>query len=450
MLSYGGGVAGQGVMSGAKTKVYLVFYGNQWGTQGTDANGNAKFSGDAAGAAGAAQQMFKGIGTNNERWSADLTQWCDGAGVATGAYSCPTNLPASQFVPYQSGGTLAGVWYDNAGAEPTNVDGHGLALEANKAAGHFGNTNAAANRNAYYIIMSPHGTDPDGYQNPTTGYCAWHDWNNDAANLTGGAAPSSYGNDIAFSNQPYNVDMGQSCGTNFVTAGSAGTLDGYTMTLGHEWHEMMSDTYPNTAWSNPGTNGGTQGYENSDECAWIAPGQAGGAARVNFGSYGSYAEQASWSNDTNSCAISHPIVNHSTNLNGTHMLGVSGTGVVLDDPASSTTAGQQLITWAKNGNTNQRWVFTQQSDGSYTIVNGASKLCMDDAAWSNTAGSKVIQFTCTGGANQHWKVAQLSSGAYSISNAASGLLLGTASTSNGALVTQQANNNSSLQHWTIG
>jgi hypothetical protein len=107
-LSYGGGIDGIGVQSG-HSKVYLVFYGTQWGTQTTDGNQNAKFSGDSAGAAGAAQQMFKGIGTGNELWSADLTQWCDGPNVATGATSCPSN---ANFIPYQSGGVLSGVWYD--------------------------------------------------------------------------------------------------------------------------------------------------------------------------------------------------------------------------------------------------------------------------------------------------------------------------------------------------
>ena len=38
-LTYGGGVDGIGVTTGAQ-KVYLVFYGSQWGTQGTDSNGN--------------------------------------------------------------------------------------------------------------------------------------------------------------------------------------------------------------------------------------------------------------------------------------------------------------------------------------------------------------------------------------------------------------------------
>ncbi|MDH6580378.1 putative Ig domain-containing protein [Kitasatospora sp. MAP5-34] len=298
-LSYGGGVDGIGVQSG-HSKVYLVFYGSQWGSQSTDSNGNAKFSGDSAGAAGATQQMFKGIGTNNERWSADLTQWCDGPNVASGATSCPSN---ANFIPYQAGGVLSGVWYDNAAASPAQATGNQLGVEAVNAAGHFGNTTAASNRDAYYIILSPHGTNPDDYQNPTTGYCAWHDWNGDTT-LTGGAASSPYG-DVAFSNQPYNIDQGQNCGVGFVN--SPGTLDGYTMTLGHEWHEMMSDQNPAGGWTNHTGDATYNGQENSDECAWLKPGTTGGAAMVAFAT-GTFAEQASWSNDTNACSISHPIV----------------------------------------------------------------------------------------------------------------------------------------------
>jgi len=78
------------------------------------------------------------------------------------------------------------------------------------------------------------------------------------------------------------------------------------MTLGHEWHEMMSDQFPSGGWSNHGT-GTYAGQENSDECAWIAAGSTGGAANVSF-STGTFAEQASWSNDTNSCAITHAII----------------------------------------------------------------------------------------------------------------------------------------------
>ncbi|MGW3042095.1 putative Ig domain-containing protein [Kitasatospora sp. NPDC001159] len=336
-LSYGGGVDGIGVQSG-HSKVYLVFYGNQWGTQTTDANGNAKFSGDSAGAAGATQQMFKGIGTNGETWSADLTQWCDGPNVASGAVSCPSN---ANFIPYQSGGVLSGVWYDNAAASPSQASGNQLAQEAVKAAGHFGNTTAAANRDAYYIILSPHGTNPDDYQNPTTGYCAWHDWNGDTT-LTGGAATSPYG-DIAFSNQPYNIDQGSNCGVGFVN--SPGTLDGWTMTLGHEWHEMMSDQNPAGGWTNHVTGSSYNGQENSDECAWIKPGSTGGAANVSFGSYGSFAEQASWSNDTNSCAISHTILTHGNTVTVTNpgnQTGTVGTAASLQVSASDSASGQTL------------------------------------------------------------------------------------------------------------
>ncbi|MEZ0092181.1 hypothetical protein, partial [Streptacidiphilus sp. EB129] len=239
-LSYGGGTNGVGVLDG-HAKVYLVFYGNQWGSQSTNGSGDATFSNDADGGAPVAQEMFKGIGTGNELWSADLTQWCDGNGVATGAVSCPAS--GASYVPYQSGGVLSGVWYDNSAASPSASTGHQLGQEAVNAAGHFGNTTAAANRDAYYVILSPTGTNPDNYQGQ---YCAWHDYTGDSS-LTGGAVSSPYG-DVAFSNQPYNMDSGSGCGVGFVN--SPGTLDGWTMTLGHEWHETMSDQFPAGGWTN--------------------------------------------------------------------------------------------------------------------------------------------------------------------------------------------------------
>jgi serine protease len=340
-LSYGGGIDGIGVQSG-HSKVYLVFYGNQWGTSSTDANGNLKFTGDSAGAAGAAQQMFKGIGTGSELWSADLTQWCDGPNVSAGAVSCPSN---GNFIPYQSGGVLSGVWYDNSVASPSAATGHQLGQEAVNAASHFGNTTASSNRFAYYVILSPHNTNPDNYQGA---FCAWHDYNGDTS-LTGGAVASSFG-DIAFSNQPYNIDSGAGCGVGFVN--SPGTLDGFTITLGHEWHEMMSDQNPAGGWTN-NTGSSFQGQENSDECAWISPGTAGGAANVSMGN-GTYAEQASWSNDTNACAISHTILNHGgggntvTVNNPGSQTSTVGTSVSLQITGSDSASGQTL-TYSASG-----------------------------------------------------------------------------------------------------
>ena len=379
-LSYGGGTSSQdgnvGVMSG-KVKVYLVFYGNQWGTQGTDANGDATFSGDPDGAAPVAQQMFKGIGTGGELWSADLTQWCDGPNVSAGATSCPSN---ANFVPYQSGGVLAGVWEDNSVASPSAASGNQLAQEAIKAAQHFGNTTAASNRYAYYVIMSPHGTNPDNYQGS---YCAWHDWNGDTT-LTGGAASSSVG-DLAFSNQPYNMDSGSGCGVGFVN--SPGTLDGWTMTLGHEWHEMMSDQFPAGGFTNQ-TGSSYNGQENSDECAWIAPGTAGGAANVTLGSAGTFAEQASWSNDTNNCAISHAIVGGG----GGNTTPTASNGSVSTN--ENTAVNGTLSGSDTDGDTLTFAVVTSPAHGTVTISNAATGAFTYTPA-SNYTGSDSFTFHVT-------------------------------------------------------
>src|SRR4051794_35741091 len=146
-LSYGGGIAGVGVTTGAP-RVYLVFWGSQWGT--ASPAGSTTLSGDTAGVAPRLQALFTGLGTNNELWSGVATQYCEG--VAAGATSCPAN---SAHVGYPTGSALAGIWDDITTAVPTNATGHQIGLEAVNAAAHFGNTTAASNRNAQYVIVSP-------------------------------------------------------------------------------------------------------------------------------------------------------------------------------------------------------------------------------------------------------------------------------------------------------
>jgi serine protease len=295
-LSYGGGIDGIGVTS-STPKVYLVFWGSQWGTQGTDSNGNLTFTSDPDSGAPYIQNLFKGLGTGGELWSATMTQYCDGSKVASGATSCPSG---AAHVGYPTGGALAGVWYDNSAATPSAATGNQIANEAIKAAGHFGNTTAATNRYVQYDILSPHGADPDSYQ--SNGFCAWHDYNGDSS-LTGGAASSPYG-DVAFTNMPYVMDVGSSCGQSFVN--SPGTDDGYSIVNGHEFAETVTDQNPAGGWTNQQTISTYTGEENGDECAWISSGQ-GKAADVSTAS-GGFAMQSTWSNDTNRCDISHPIV----------------------------------------------------------------------------------------------------------------------------------------------
>ena len=320
-LGYGGGVDGIGVTSGTP-KVYLVFWGN-WGTQGTGSNGNLTFTRDPDGGAPYIQNLFKGLGTNNELWSGTMTQYCDGSTVAYGATSCPAGAP---HVGYPTGGVLAGVWYDTT-SEPTAASGHQLAQEAVNAAGHFGNTTAASNRYVQYDILSPTGYDPDSYEQG--GFCAWHDYNGDSTLDGGGAASSPYG-DIAFTNMPYVMDLGYSCGAGFVN--SPGTLDGYSIVNGHEYAETVTDQNPAGGWTNL-QNLGYYGEEDGDECAWISSGQ-GASANVAMGT-GSFAMQSTWSNDTNRCDITHSIVTGTT----------SNDFSISDSPTAGTaTAGQQTTT----------------------------------------------------------------------------------------------------------
>ncbi len=285
-LVYRGSVAGVGVTTGAP-QVYLVFWGTQWGTASTDGNSNTVLSGDTKNAMPLLQQFFKGLGTGGETWSGVMSRSCE---TLTGATTCPAT---AQHVGYPTGGALAGVWYDNSKAHPGTTNDNAIAQEALAAAAHFGNTTPAQNRNVQYVILSPPGTKPGGFNTPTAGWCAWHDWNGDTT-LTGGAVTSPYGN-FAFTNMPYVADLGASCGANYVNAGAVGLTDGFTMVEGHEYAETITDQFPAGGWTD------ATGYENSDKCSWIGTGGSGGSINLTLPT-GVFAVQGHWLNDVNGCS----------------------------------------------------------------------------------------------------------------------------------------------------
>ena len=333
-LNYGGGIDGIGVTTGPE-KVYLVFYGSQWGSQSTNSSGDVTLSGDPSGEAPDLQEFFKGLGTDNELWSGVMTQYCDG--VSVGAQSCPASN--AEHVAYPTGGALAGVWVDESTASPSAATGHQLGVEAVNAAAHFGNTTAAANRDAQYVVISPTGTNPDNWL--TQGFCAWHDYNGDST-LSGGAVSSPYG-DIAFTNLPYITDAGASCGQDFVNAN--GTLDGVTIVEGHEYAETITDQNPAGGWTD------SSGEETGDKCAWITPGTSGGSFDLTT-STGTYAVQTTWANDgsggNGACEGSHAIVtnpgggNTVTVTSPGNQSGTVGTAVSLQISATDSASGQTL------------------------------------------------------------------------------------------------------------
>ena len=291
-LAYGGGVSGVGVTTGAPL-VYLVFWGSQWGTASPDANGDQTFTGDTRKIAPVLQEMFKGIGTSGETWSGVMTQYCEG--VAAGSTSCPAS---SVHVGYPTGGALAGVWYDSGVTAPSTSSDTDIARVALAAAANFGNTSTAANRSIQYVVVSPPGTHPGGYNTPNANWCAWHDWTGDTG-LVGTPISSSY--HVAFTNLPYIPDMGLSCGANYVNL-LGGSLDGVSIVEGHEYAETITDQFPGGGWLD------ATGYENADKCSWVGTDGTGGAQNVSFGTGRTFPMQGTWSNDSASCRIAHPIV----------------------------------------------------------------------------------------------------------------------------------------------
>ncbi len=284
-IPYQGGL----IMSGSP-RVYLVYWGSQWGTQGSS-GGYFTYSGDPSGMAPVQQAFFAGLGTNSEAWSGVMTQYCEG--VSMNATSCPS---ATLHVGYPTGGTvLAGVWEDTSTSAPAAATKAQLAAEAVVAATHFGNTTTSSNANAQYVIVSPTGTNPDHYK--AGGFCSWH------------SGTSSVDGQVAFTNMPYIPDAGTTCYKDAVNS-TTGTLDGVTIVGGHEYAETITDPFAPQAWIDPSdsvASGGTGG-ENGDKCA-IGLGYPGG--NVTF-TTGTFAVQKTWSNDANGgsggCLLTHATV----------------------------------------------------------------------------------------------------------------------------------------------
>jgi hypothetical protein len=317
-LMFRGGNAGVGVTTG-REKVYLVFWGSQWGSQGLNSQGYTTLSRDPTGIAPDIQAFFKGLGTGGENWSGVMSQYCEG--IATGAQTCPTN--STSFVAYPANGALAGVWVDESTAAPQQANGHQIGQEAVNAAAHFGNVTQTSNRDTQYVIVSPTGTNPDGFNTPSGPFCAWHDDTADSQ-LSGGAVNSPDGI-LAFTNMPYVTDAGAACGQNFVNSSSAGTDDGVTIVAGHEYAETITDQFPAGGWTD------SFGEETGDKCAWINSGQ--GAATNLPLTTGTFAVQSTWANDfaggAGGCETSHSVAGLWNQVSGLALdVSVGPTGAV--------------------------------------------------------------------------------------------------------------------------
>jgi PKD repeat protein len=193
--------------------------------------------------------------------------------------------------------------------------------------------------------------------------------------------------------------MGTSCGQSSVSS----VLDGFSIVGGHEYAETLTDQNPAGGWINQ-TGSSSNGQENGDECAWISSGQ--GATALVAMSTGSFAMQSTWSNDTNRCDLSHPIVAGSGGT-PTANFSYAATGMTVNFTDTSTDSGGAITSYA--------WTFgdggtstaaspshTYAAAGTYSVTetvtdsaSGKTSAKTVSVTVSPSGGTPVANFTFT-------------------------------------------------------
>ncbi len=263
-------------------KIYLVFWG--WGQAGAfDHVTPGMPTYDPDGAAARMTNFVKALG--GTAWAGSQTQYYQ----TINGWNQHIDNPTNQF---------GGVWYDNTNPIHDNVSGLELAQEAQRAVAHFGVTDLD---NSQFVIAQPQKYNEAGF-NSGVGYCAWHDYTQ--PQYYPGVQPG-----ISFTNMPYVLNSGTSCGENSVNSDFFnGRLDGFTIVMGHEIEETVTD--PGAEDVIDGVNLGGwydySAYENGDKCAWVGylegitpPSTVPGGLNNITGNDGKlYPVQSLWSNDS--------------------------------------------------------------------------------------------------------------------------------------------------------
>ena len=267
-----------------------------------------------------------GAGQYMANWVYQLggTQW---AGVQDQYYQTATDPSGNTYNQYinNASNQLGGIWADDqnaitglpktsasnpAGPSNTYTD---LAAEAARAVAHFHITDLA---NADIVIAQPANySDPNAL---STGYCAFHDYTypGEESGIYNGITKG-----IAYTNMPYALSINSSganvCGENAVNSGASGKLDGFSIVLGHEIEETVTDPGAedivgsgSSATNLGGWYDSIDANENGDKCAWVGeslglPGEPTvtpipGALNDIKGNHGAtFAVQSLWSNAAN-------------------------------------------------------------------------------------------------------------------------------------------------------
>jgi hypothetical protein len=256
------------------------------------------------------------------------THW---AGVSAQYYE--TDSAGHQVNVSNDPDVLAGIWADDTdditGLPKTTATAPGgtantyydLAAEAQRAAAHFGITDLTDSD--IVIAQPPAYSDPNAI---SEGYCAFHDYTLAAA--PGVAYYAGLQQGIVFTNMPYvnaiNTGGSNDCAEYSVNGNPGGKLDAFSIVLGHEIEEAITD--PGAGYIIGNLTSGSEKYygawydmldadENGDKCAYVGvpinqvfgvgnlPGEPslfpvpGALGDITGNGGGTFAVQSLWSND---------------------------------------------------------------------------------------------------------------------------------------------------------
>lgn len=155
-------------------------------------------------------------------------------------------------------------------------------------------------------------------------------------------------------------------------------------------------------------------------------------------------------NGTNAQRFSFKTV--STVAKGTyHLRSAANSSYVVDVKSGSKSNSANVQLYKANNTGAQKWDMTENSDGSYTIVNSASGKALDVKSAGTANGTNVQQYTKNGSNAQKWNVVYNSDGTFRlVSKLKSDLVLTVSgSAKNGANVMVSKYTGSSLQKFTF-
>jgi hypothetical protein len=371
-----------------KPVVYVDFFGPNWST-------------DTTGSQAYLLSLYQGLGASGDTWSLSTSQYSDGSGH-----------------PTFSKGVLVQYGFDTA-APPSEVTPSDTAAEAAAAATVFKIPDIP---DAQVVVAYQSGTCfSDGFAGSSctpvkASYCAWH-------------SATTFGTgQLSFTNLPFLLDAGTSCGQDFINPSPGGDLDGLSIVGGHEYAESITDPIPPNGYIDLSDN--VSGGENADKCAWAGEiwGTPDPAGDVTLAT-GSFAMQSLWSNAAGGCvmdgrlpfsvtplknqasAIGHavsvqvhaatspatPLVYSATGLPPGLSINPS-TGLIhgtLSGPIKVYTSSVTVAYYAGSASFSFKW--TAEYIGQVT---GAWAKCLDNANGKTTAGNKIDIAACNGKAQQ--------------------------------------------------